>query len=271
MIHLICALHCEAIPLLARYRLTQNTDPGLFRIYSNPDTGITLTVSGPGKINAAAATCYTHEYFHSPSSDAWLNIGTAGHLSLDIGTAVLVHQIHDMAANSTWYPQIVFPVSCASLALKTMDQPSGEYEENLFDMEAAGFFSIASRISTCELIHVLKVISDNKSVPAVKRPDKSAISSLIANQTDVIDEIIKSLQQLSCELATVNSTPADYFACLDRWHFTWSERRNLHNLLRRWEILYPDIPVLQHTGNIFCAQQFLRMLEEQLNRTTIHY
>lgn len=271
MIHLVCALHCEAKPLLARYRLKQDAGSELFRIYSNPDTGITLTVSGPGKIYAAAATGYTHGYLNSPSSDAWLNVGTAGHASLDIGTTVLVHKIMDVAADSTWYPQIVFPTSCASLALKTLDKPSSEYEKNLFDMEAAGFFAIASRISTCELVHVLKVISDNKSQPAVKKPDKSAISLLIENQTDAIDEIIKSLQQLSYELATVNSGPAEYFTCLDHWHFTWSERRNLQNLLRRWQVLCPDIPVLRQTGNITCAQQLLRMLEERLNRATIHY
>ena len=213
MIHIICALICEAAPLLARYRMKKDPGSGLFKIYSNQDAGITLTVSGTGKINAAAATSYTHGYYHTGKSDAWLNIGIAGHQLLDIGTVILAHSIHDMENNTTWYPQIVFATSCPGMALKTLVQPSTEYGKYVFDMEAAGFFAIASRIATCELVHVIKVISDNQSEPAVRKPDKSVICSLIENRMDAIDNTINSIRQLSRELIAVNAIPPEYFAC----------------------------------------------------------
>lgn len=270
MVHLICALNCEAEPLRAYYRLKQGTESGLFKTYSNPDARITLTVSGTGKINAAAATSYTHEYYHALKSDAWLNIGIAGHQSLDIGQAVLAHKIIDISSNTTWYPQIIFSTPCPSSTLKTLDKPSSEYEEHLFDMEAAGFFAIASRVTTCEIVHVLKIISDNKSYPASKL-DKAVVLGLIANQIDTIDSIIDSLQQLSRELAAVFSPPREYHACLEHWHFTWYERRTLHYLLIRWQVLFPGTSILKRIGNISDGRQFIQLVQEKLDNTPILY
>lgn len=271
MVHLICALNCEALPLIAFYRMKHITNSAIFRSYSNPDTGITLTISGPGKINAAAAASYSHAYFNALDSDTWLNIGTAGHRSLDIGQAVLAHQIIDVSSDRTWYPQIVFTPACPTHTLKTLDNPSCEYEECLFDMEAAGFFAIASRFATCELVHVLKVISDNKSQPAGK-PDKTRISGLIANQIETIINCIDSLQQLSHDLEKVNIPPHEYYACLKRWHFTQYERNTLYNLLMRWQVLFPDSPALEnHKDNITSSQQFIQSLQERLKKVSILY
>lgn len=270
MVHLICALNCEAEPLLAYYQLKQLAESGLFQTYSSPDAGITLTVSGPGKINAAAATSYTHEYYHALKSDAWLNIGIAGHQSLDIGQAVLAHQIIDMSSETTWYPQIVFSTSCPGMPLKTLDRPSLIYEEHLFDMEAAGFFSIASRVATSELVHVLKIISDNKYQPADKL-DKVLVSELITNQIDIIENIINSLQQLSRQLAALYLSPTEYHACLERWHFTSYERRILFNLLSRWQVLFPGISLLKQTDNITNSRQFIQLAQEKLNKASILY
>lgn len=269
MVHLICALNCEASPLISFYRMKYITDAAIFRSYSNPDTGITLTVSGSGKINAAAATSYTHAYFNAQDSDAWLNVGTAGHRLLHIGQAVLAHQIYDVSSDATWYPQIVFSTPCPTRALKTLDNPSCEYEEYLFDMEAAGFFAIASRVSTCELVQVLKIISDNKTQPAGKA-DKTLISGLITDQIDTIANCIDSLQQLSRDLEEINVPPPEYYTCLKRWHFTQCERNTLYNLLKRWQVLFPDSPVLEnHIDNITNGQQFLQLLIDRLKKVSI--
>jgi adenosylhomocysteine nucleosidase len=245
-------------------------DSAMFRTYSNPDTGISLTVSGPGKINAAAATSYTHEYLNALENDVWLNIGTAGHRSLDVGQIVLAHQIIDVASDTTWYPQIIFTTSCPSRTLKTLDKPSCEYEDYLFDMEAAGFFATASRVATCELVQVLKVISDNQIRPAGK-PDKAMVSELITSQLNTIDSIIDSLQQLSRELANQNLPPPEYHTCLERWHFTQYERTTLYNLLKRWQVIFPDSPVIEQMDNIPNSRQFIQLLQERLNNASILY
>ena len=137
-------------------------------------------------------------------------------------------------------------------------------------MEAAGFFAIACRVATCELVHVLKVISDNRSQP-VGNPDKAMVSELITNRIETIYSIIESLQQLSRELAAIYSLPKEYFACLERWHFTWYERKTLQNLLIRWQALFPGKPVLEYMDKASNSHHFIQMLQEKLNNTAVLY
>jgi adenosylhomocysteine nucleosidase len=270
MIRIICALRCEAESLINYYRMRCVTKSKIYNCYTSPDADITVTISGIGKDKAAAATYYTSEYFHALKSDAWLNIGIAGHKSLEIGRAVLAHKVIDMTSDARWYPQVIFDVPCLTFPLKTLDKPSCDYEEFLFDMEAAGFYKSASCISTCELIHVLKIISDNQDQPA-RRTDKTVVSDLVANQMNTVNSIIDSLQELSRELAAINLPSSEYITCLERWHFSQYERTVLQKLLKRWQVLFPGVPVLEHTKSIPNGRNFIRYLQVQLQNASIQY
>src|SRR3989304_3879721 len=105
MMHLICALLCEARPLIDCHDLRHIPQADLFQCYARRDGSMTLTVSGPGKTNTAAAVSYTHTLFNSLPGDAWLNIGIAGHRALAIGTPILAHRIEDAGSGQCWYPQ----------------------------------------------------------------------------------------------------------------------------------------------------------------------
>ena len=231
---------------------------------------MTLTVSGPGKTNTAAAVSYTHTLFNSLPGDAWLNIGIAGHRALAIGTPILAHRIEDAGSGQCWYPQLVFEPSCRTLNLRTLDRPSTDYDEDVMDMEAAGFYSMASRCGTAELIHVFKIISDNAAQPAGK-PDAQFFTGLIENQLTCINNVIASLQSLSTELAAVQQPPPLFNDCLERWHFTEYERNVLLRLLQRWQLLCPDRHPRAELAQIKKGKELIRYLEKELGRVTISF
>ena len=60
MIHLFCALPCEAEPLIQHFKLSDIKEFDLFRIYQSKDKEISLTTTGIGKLNMAAAVSYQH-------------------------------------------------------------------------------------------------------------------------------------------------------------------------------------------------------------------
>ncbi len=202
MIHLICALKCEAKPLIQHYGLKHLDNAEDYLIYLNKEANISLTITGPGKINAATGVSYVHSLFDCRRSDAWLNIGIAGHQSISAGQAVLAHSIKDISNNKVWYPQIVFEPPCETAELMTIDKPSSDYEDKVFDMEAAGFYAAASRFSTCELIHALKIISDNAD-QQIEDISASTVEGLITEQLDTTDQLLKELLALSSELEAI--------------------------------------------------------------------
>ena len=270
MIHLICALSCEARPLIDFHELRHLPRCGLFKCYAGRNGDITLTVSGTGKINAAAAVCHAHLLFNTLPSDAWLNIGVAGHRSLAIGEPVLAHRIEDAGSGRCWYPQFAGTPPCRTSNLRTLDRPSTDYEEALLDMEAAGFYATASRCGTAELIHVFKIISDNAAQPAVT-PDEKFVSGLIAGQLNPVNTFLESLRSLSAELAGMQSYPSSFKECLERWHFTEYEQNMLLRLLHRWQLLCPDLHPLADTGQVRKGKDLIRLLEKKLGQVTISY
>ena len=209
MIHFICALKCEAKPLIAHYQLQHLTKTGTLSIYMDKDHNFSLTLTGPGKINAAAGTGYVHGLLSTLKSDGWLNIGVAGHQTITIGKAVLAHRIQDNTSDNVWYPQLVFHAPCLTAELKTLDKPSTNYVDHMFDLEAAGFYATASRFASSELIHSLKIISDNAEHPTEKLEEKF-VEQLITKQIPIIDMLVNEIRTLSTELEAIQQSPPYY-------------------------------------------------------------
>jgi nucleoside phosphorylase len=202
MIHLICALKCEAKPLIQHYNLRHNGNTELFNSYLSLENELTLTITGPGMANAAAGTCYAHEHFNTSSTDAWLNIGVAGHQSIDIGQAVLARRVQETGTDQVWSPQIKFEPPCLTAELLTLERPCNNYADTVYDMEAAGFYAAASRYATNELIHSLKIISDNAAHPP-QELSASYVEGLICVQIETIDLLLNELRTLSSGQKTI--------------------------------------------------------------------
>lgn len=266
MIHIICALKCEAKPLRHHFQLKHVKKAKLFNTYLNEALGLSLTISGIGKQASTAATMHARMLLDAKSSDAWINIGVAGHKTLAIGQLVLANRIEDAGNGQTWYPQIIFKSKLPSTGLLTLDKPLNSYDEIMYDMEGSGFFATASRFATAELIHCLKIVSDNQANPAQQLAEK-IVSELIAEKTAEINDLFEQLWSLSSRLESVTSVPQHYEQCLLRWHFTQYQKGVLQRLLRRWQTLRQDSSLFETTlTNIRRANDVLTYLEDELDK-----
>jgi hypothetical protein len=266
MIHIFCALPCEAQAIIQHFKLTELKQFNLFRIYQSNDRQTSLMITGVGKLNAASAVSYHHACLASHASDIWLNIGVAGHKSIAVGEARLINKITDNQDKSCWYPQILFDPPCDSAPLITLDNPSTDYQEELIDMEASGFYQMAIRLGTAELIHCLKIISDNNE-QTTSTVNADSVKKLITAHTRTIDCIVDSLRPLAIELASISSEPDHYQTFIEQWHFTQSERIRLTRILRQWSVRLPDQDVMQYVAELKTGKSVLNMLQKKLNHS----
>ncbi len=269
MIHISCALKCEAGPLVDFFRLTHHSQSSLFPVYVNQEQEISLTITGVGKLSAAAAAVHTHALFGAKTNDIWLNVGVAGHRDYAIGAAFLAHRIEDADSGQCWYPQIVIDTKLPSADLLSLSQPCTDYCEQLYDMEAAGFYHSVSRIGTAELCHSIKLVSDNQANPAHRLTGK-AISQLLADKLEVISGFITQLRPLASELGRPDI--AENFSHITgRWHFTHYQKKELERLLQRWQLLLPDASPLDGLASRRHAGDVLQALAHELEAAPLSY
>ena len=271
MIHIICALKCEAAPLLKHFKLEHGSKKGLFSNYINDDNKITLTLSGIGKLNAAAATMHAIKQFEARYNDVWFNIGIAGHGTMDVGSPVLANRIRDAGSGSLWFPQILIDLNIPSCGLITSDTPSSSYGDEMIDMEAAGYYASAGRAGTSELIHCLKIISDNEHSPPDRLRGKH-ISALIEGNIHAIEEIMDRLRKLSRDLPDSAELPDYYDKFIDNWHFTEYQKIRLRFLLNRWRVMLPgQNPLIECQSDLKKASEVLHYLGYKLDTVPIYY
>ncbi|MCB1110908.1 MAG: hypothetical protein KDK64_07995 [Chlamydiia bacterium] len=237
------ALKAEATPLIEAFKLKPLAGNPLFPIYENED--LKLIISGVGKIKAGAACSYLAGIHRDEDIYGWLNVGVGGHRSFPIGTPVLINQVIDGARKTKHYPSIVFDPPCRTEGCITVENPEHTYPlQAVYDMEAAGFYPIASKISPLEMIHIFKVISDNASHPATEVTKKD-VQAHISNHLDIIRTILGEMHAMIEEIAPEKTPFLEEF--IKRWHFTTCETLQLKKLLQRWQLLCPDQILLSHT------------------------
>jgi len=271
MIHIICALKCEAKSLIDYFKLNHYKKAELFGTYLNKEETISLTITGIGKLASAAGTMHTLITLDTNKSDAWLNIGVAGHKTLAIGQAVLVNRIEDKASGQTWYPQIIFDTELASAGLVTLDKACQDYTENMYDMEASGYYASICRYTIAELSHSLKIISDNQANPATKL-DESFISNLVSDNLEEIKQLCGKLASISSEIRSLHTEPGKYQELIQRWHFTQYQRNSLQKLLLRWYVLLPQQDPLDMDFSVIdSSHEVLNLLQRTLDDVPIHF
>lgn len=233
MLFIVCALACEAKPIIARFRLQLMDSPAPFPLYTK--ASIYLIITGVGKIQTAAALGYLQGLTGNPKHSAWLNVGIAGHASLPLGTGILAHHIVDQTSGRSYYPTFVIARPVATASICTVDRPETSYEEErVYDMEASAFWSVASRFTTAELIHCYKVISDNRQ-SGTGYLTKNQVEELIERHMDSIESFMKSLQKLSDSLINLELSNDEINPFLKQWHFTSTQQCQLKRLLQQWK------------------------------------
>lgn len=274
MINLVVALPAEARPLIARYKLTEKTTIGGFCIYRH--ASMSLIISGPGKIASAAATAVLAACNTCGEQAAWLNIGIAGHATHATGQSLLAHRISDHATGKSWYPPQLFDLATTTTSLVTVDTPENSYHREVaYDMEASGYYAVAVRFSSAELVQCFKLVSDNReqSTAAITA---ASCAQLVTLKLDEIDSLLDALTTLARDYNSWHAAHAGLEQLSRQWHFTVSQQHQLAELARRWKVLLPDQPLWldelnskkKAAGVLRCLQQHLDSLAPGLLQAT---
>ena len=193
MLYIICALKHEARPVIEYYNLAHEGSALKHPVYINNEHGIFLAVSGTGMKSAADCVNSIYERYDVLESDAWLNIGIAGHKDLEPGTPVLAAKITDVENNATWTMRIPFATYLITGNVSTLNTPSSNYDDKYYDMEAAGFYREAIRISDPENIYCLKIVSDNAE-NSTRRISGKFVRELVNKNLGEIDTLISKIK-----------------------------------------------------------------------------
>ena len=196
----IVALSCEAKPIIDELRLTKQFSPTPFPVFRNDFHR--LVVSGIGKVAAAAATGFLlGSSSRKQEVQAYLNVGIAGHGTLQTNTAFIANCISDDQGKAIFYPPQIIDSDFELSRLCTCSNPNQKYEKGLgFDMEAHAFYSIASRSTTRELIQVLKVVSDNEG-QSFESIQPTMVTDYICNHLPSILTFAQELDTLAKEIS----------------------------------------------------------------------
>ncbi len=261
-IFIYTALPCEAKPLVEHFSLKKATDIQPFAVYFNPN--ICLTVTGLGKSAMAAGIAYTQALFATLEPPILVNIGIAGHKLHALGSLFLIDKITDFDSQKNYYPPLIFTPPCPTACIQTVSRPQLGYDEiPLCDMEASAFYETAVRFSTGELIHCLKVISDNELSPAAYIQPKQ-VSQLIAAHVVAIGTLLAELSRLA-KLITAPE-PKLFAPLIQRYHFTVSEQGQLKNRLSRWATLTDtQLPEIDDT-RFHKGKDVLSWLDQQIDK-----
>lgn len=264
-VFIFVALTCEAKPLIRYWRLKKQIDSHPFTIYSNAQ--LVLVVSGPGKLAMAGAVGYAMALYRNSSWPVLLNIGIAGHKSHELGSVHLAHKIIDTESMKCFYPQCLSEGIALgkSEVLKTVNVAEHDYAgECLFDMEAAGFYEMAVKFSNCELIHCLKVISDN-GISGAENIDEQKVDLWMEQSLPVCLGIVEQLTKRRSVLHFTSQNDI-YTLISAKYNLTASNAVKLKAMLQRWKLLGGSQEAVEKIAEANSLKKFISGFEEAIER-----
>ena len=265
MLTILTALPCETAPLVDHLDLGRHERLSRFPVYAGTD--IRLVQCGVGKRGVQAAVNEVVAEFGEQST-AWLNVGVGGAPHRCVGDAVLANKVIDAACGDCWYPTIPGAVPCDTDVVVTVAQPESSYPDDaIYDMEAAGFYAAACKHSVVDLVHVVKIVSDGPQHP-ISSLTAESIAALIHKKLGVLDTLVSKLLATASVIEKRTAPPREYAECLQRLHFTFTERTQLERLLRRRQVLSKGSKVSNLPQHCTSATNLLRALELELETLT---
>ncbi len=190
MIHFIVATIKEARPLIDFYKLKKKNSSSQFQIFLNQN--ISLTVSKIGKINSAISVCHTFFELGKKNNQIWINFGLAGIKNLNIGELILVDKVVDNDSNKQFFPYLIKDLKIKQKSCVTFSRQNEKLDKFLSDMECSGFFQSSSIFSSKELIHSIKMISDNE-FESINFSNDQQIYNIVNERICDIDEFVNKI------------------------------------------------------------------------------
>ncbi|GHA01605.1 hypothetical protein GCM10008090_08450 [Arenicella chitinivorans] len=155
---MLFALSCEARPWIDALKLNK-VPVRPYDLYTKDN--IEVVITGIGSESMATAIGWVAG--RNPGPRVWLNVGTAGHATRELGELLLVHGCAASEKGRAHYPPLVAAWDGATDAVLCVDHVSDHYPGGAaVDMESMAFFNAALRFSDSELVQSIKVVSDNE-------------------------------------------------------------------------------------------------------------
>ena len=229
MINFVTATISEARALIEEYKLKKDINSNNFQLFCNEK--YSLIVSGIGKINSALSVSHTFFKLNQKSNNIWINIGIAGHINEKIGKLILVNKVIDNGTKESFYPFFSRNYSIKQKACITYDKPNFDYNISMSDMELSGFFYSANKYSSKELIHSLKIISDNKN-KKIDFKNKKVVKELIEINVPEIKKFVSSIEIIHRKFFLLHEKVNKRIKeDLKMFNYTFSEKVQLSKLL----------------------------------------
>jgi len=262
-INFVVAHKLEAKPLIEHFHLKKFIKEP-FQVFKN-ESGIRLIISGMGASRARSAVEYMWQLDSgSFLKEGWINVGIAGHRTLDLGTCFLANKISSRETGEVYYPFLDWNTKNTE-GLITVDRPEKSYVgDEAYDMEAAGFFSAASNFSETELISSIKVISDNKA-SSIDNITEKLIENLMLKTIAHVEPVVSVLKK---RLAILNKglvLDHEYLDMVKPIHLTVSQRNQFKSLCRRFDAMgrEDELKFILNCSRI-TSDQLLKKLTEKL-------
>lgn len=244
------ALMEEAKPLIERFKLRRSGDLSLFE---NGEMALLVTKSGV--IQTAFQMGRLQKRYKK-----WLNIGVAGARSDPVGSLFLIDKV--TFAGKSAYPKLPFRADLKRRSLQTVTTIETEFASDaLYDMEGYAFFRAASHYTSSELIHLIKIVSDNR-IETFHTLTKSCLSRLIASNLPAIENFIDQFLHSSNPPEEISLTP--YELC---FHMTKSQKLQLKELLEKCRAL----SILPKTDHCHSAKDLIAHMEMLLARERLSF
>ena len=195
------ALECEARPLIDQLGLKKQLQKGPIKLYEGKH--FHLVITGVGGIAMMTAVGFFHGMYPGFCGHL-LNVGVAGHEHLRLGTLCYVDQVTCSDESSSIYLNPAVGLEEQRARCHTVAVPQQNYDHpTLYDMEAYYFLQAALTFQPIDLLHVIKVVSDNRDHPVVEvtapgiqeliKPAVMPIKSLMLNLPAIVHQEDRSL------------------------------------------------------------------------------
>jgi nucleoside phosphorylase len=269
MINILVALNAEAKSIRQVLKLRALQDSAPWRCYVNDR--YRLLVTGTGSLNMAMATSWLFGAYGSAS--LWVNIGSAGHKTAEVGSVVIANKIVDSKSGQTWFiPILVNGISSGTVC--TFERAKVEFSDlNFYDMEAAGFIQAALRVTERERIHSIKIVSDN-DIERSGDLDELRLMEIIEAATETVltrlQQIIDSLGSGAVEIMPKSKTSQEYFNLGKLRHISSAQEHRWRELKRCWSAVGWSIKSLRQTLDSHkSTTDFLDWMESELHSKPI--
>lgn len=219
----VVALMSEARPLIDYFRLKKRCDSP-FTVFSSTQSYVQIVICGMGFISVATAVGFMSE---GDTSQAWLNVGIAGHRFFEVGSCVRVLSHRFEESSRKQFVSQAVPWKGLVAELITLGEVSSDYPDSeLIDMEGVGFFTAALHFNNSELVQSLKIVSDNADHSADKL-SAQAITELVLQNRQELVEFIERLHNF----IIVPLQQVDWRDLID-WSLSHSQRQIVNDHLQ---------------------------------------